>query len=149
MPGAAVRRVARAAEGGAIGLTTMATARHGASVPAAAAARGAQRRGVTAETCTIAGLASRSDLPERRFRPMYELATIRPLVRKVNTAAFFRELWPYCDSPSLPETPYSLCTRPLRYARVEMCVSLMSRGSAPNSGIPVPINTGTRVIISR
>src|SRR5439155_1406433 len=46
-------------------------------------------------------------------------------------------------------TVYSLCTMPLGYSRVAMWWSLMSRGTAPKSGIPVPMSTGTRVMISR
>ena len=45
-------------------------------------------------------------------------------------------------------TRYSLWTRPLAYWRVATCMSATSRDNAPKSGIPDPINTGTRVIVS-
>ena len=46
-------------------------------------------------------------------------------------------------------TKYSLWTSPLGYSRVATCVTTTSRDSAPNSGMPAPINTGTRVTTSR
>src|SRR5438093_823624 len=44
---------------------------------------------------------------------------------------------------------YSLWTRPLAYCRVPTCLRTMSRCIAPNSGIPEPMRTGTRVIMRR
>src|SRR5690606_17377996 len=46
-------------------------------------------------------------------------------------------------------TSYVLCTSPLPYVRVSMWRSLMSCGTGPNSGMPVPIRTGRRVIVIR
>ena len=46
-------------------------------------------------------------------------------------------------------TSYSLLTNPLAYAVVRTWCSRMSCGSDPNSGMPSPINTGTRVTVRR
>jgi Stage II sporulation protein E (SpoIIE) len=54
----------------------------------------------------------------------------------------------YCDNPFVPIS-YSLCTRPPLWLRVATWRRLMSRGTGPNNGMPVPISTGTRVITNR
>jgi hypothetical protein len=54
---------------------------------------------------------------------------------------------PHPEKCSYGITSYSLVTMPLLYCRVPMWRSLMSFGTCPNSGMPSPINTGTRVMV--
>ena len=52
-------------------------------------------------------------------------------------------------SSDQPAIRYSLWTRPLAYCRVPTCFRMMSCGTGPKSGIPVPRSTGTRVMMRR
>ncbi len=64
--------------------------------------------------------------------------------------ANFRAKRDFCANPACQAaTTYSLWTRPLAYCRVPTCMRTMSHGTAPKSGIPAPMSTGTRVIMRR